>query len=230
MALDDVYVLTVSARITGGIVQNSLAFLRTSATEPVTADFAAVAVDVKDLIRTQQTNTMTYESWKARQVRGANVTWPSSGKCNPIGGHLFEGTFTTNLPGGSASDALPPQCALVVTLRTSEVGRRRRGRFYHGGMIEANQANGVWNSSVLTPLETAWAAFFTKYAVVAPVSNFRLGIWSFRTASGCVARPTGGGHDRIDPPDPAAAFEDCTSYTIRSTVFTQRRRVAGVGR
>lgn len=230
MAVDDVYVLTVSATTSAGIIQNSLAFNRTVTTEPISGDFSTLAIAVKEIIRAQQTTALSYSSWKARQVRGADVTWPSGTDCNPIGGKLFEGLFTSNQLGLLGGDVLPPQCAAVVTLRTAQIGRRRRGRFYHGGMSEVNQNNGVWSSGLLTPLDAGWLSFFNTYTPAAPASGFRLGIWSYRTASGCETALGGKGHVRIDPPSPATAFEPCTTYVVRPTVYTQRRRVAGVGR
>lgn len=230
MAIEDVYVLTLSARSTAGIVQNSLAFIRTSSTEPIAGDFGALAVAIKDIHRSRQSTGLTYESWKARQVRGVGVTWPTGNDCNPVGGNLFEGLITSNGQGQLAGDGLPPQCALVTTIRTAKIGRRRRGRFFAGGFTETDQNNGVWGSTILTPVDAAWLAFFNTYTVAAPTGGNRLGIWSFRTASGCVANPTGKGHTRVDSPAPEQAFEPATTYTLRPTVYTQRRRVTGVGR
>jgi hypothetical protein len=230
MAIDDVYQVTVTSRLTGaGVAQNTFAFIRTTAAEPVNADFDSLAEAIKTIHRTLQNPVMNYSTWRARQVRGTGVTWPASGPCAPQGGKLYEGNVPSPLAGSGSGDALPPQCALVVTLKTALAGRRHRGRVYVTGWGEGDQVAGVWQSSILTTLATTWNTFMTAYAVVAPTSGFRLGIWSFRTASGCIPNPNASGHTRIDPPDAAQAFTAVSSYVLRNTVYTQRRRVSGVG-
>ena len=231
MAIDDVYVVTISANEPQGVLQNSMAFVRTTATEPITADFVTLGSAMKEISRTVQNSAIAYSTVKARQFRGGTVTWPSGPDCTPTGGAIFEGSLTGTLTGGATGqEMLPPQCALVTTLRTAQVGRRRRGRWYTGGLSELNQNGGTWVSSILTTLDGAWLSFFNTYTPSVPASGFRLGIWSVRTASGCVPGPNGKGHVRVDAPNPAAAFEPCTTYVLRNTVYTQRRRVLGVGR
>lgn len=229
MAVDDTYVLTVSSRSPAGVMQNSLAFNRTIETAPIAGDFATVAIAMKDLYRTSQSTGVTYVGWRARQVRGAGVTWPAGPDCNPIGGNLFEGLFTTNTTGGNPIGMLPAQCAMVVTMKTAQIGRRHRGRNYFSGLTEDNQDAGTWSGSLLTTIDANWLAFYNTYTPAAPVSGFRLGVWSYRTASGCAPNPVTHVHERVDPPSPATAFTPALTYTVRPTVYTQRRRVAGVG-
>jgi len=229
MAVDDVYQVTMMARNVGGLNMSTLAVSRTSTTEPVAADFATFASAFKDCFRIDQSSTHVYTTYRARQVRGANVTWPASGPCSPVGGNLFEGALLGTLNGSDNGQALPHQCAMVLTLRSATVGRRHRGRIYIGGWGEANQDAGVWATNFLSGVDGRFLNFVNAHNVAAPTDGFRLGIWSFRTASGCRQLPSGKGHERIDPPNPAQAFTPMTVHTTRSTVYTQRRRVQGVG-
>jgi hypothetical protein len=230
MAVDDVYLLTVSATQLSSLRQNTLAFRLTTEDLAEAADFATIAVAFKEVHRAVQSAGVTYTSWKARQIRGAGVTWPDSGTtCTPTGGQFFEGLFSTNTAGLDLNnDILPPQCALVTTLRSGQIGRSHRGRVFAYGFTEQVQQAGQWISAMLTPLGTAWTTFMSAYADDAPASGYQLGIWSQRIASGCRQLP-GGGHERTGPSNEAAAFTPAISHTIRTTVYTQRRRVTGYG-
>lgn len=229
MAIDDVYVVTVTASMASGVVQNSYAFNRTISAEPTITDFAALADDLKELNRVSQIAALTYRGWKARQLRGDAVTWPSDDKCNPVGGLYFEGLYTTNLPGLQTGEALPPQCAQVTTVTTGEIGRRKRGRSYMGGVGEDQQIGGQISTALITSRTTAWTTFMAEYGIAAPPSGFRFGVWSTRTASGCGVDEDNPTHGRIDPPHPELAFTPATGFAVRPTIYTQRRRVLGVG-
>lgn len=230
MAIDDVFILTTTANQLGSLRQNSLAFIATTETDPSVGIFAPIAADIKELYRLLQSNTVTYTTWRARQIAGAGVTWPDTGSnCFPTGGEFFEAAFSGSVTGADpAAEVLPPQCALVTTLRSGLVGRSHRGRVYGYGWTEAQQAAGVWSAGLLTSLDTAWNSFLTEYAVAAPVSGYRLGVWSTRIASGCRVNRDGT-HERTGPAQPEIAFTPVTSHINRTTVFTQRRRVTGHG-
>lgn len=71
--------------------------------------------------------------------------------------------WTAAIPAGTATTACPPQCAVVASLRTAQVGRQGRGRVYLP-MIPS----GSWleQTGLLTPTNrgnyaTAFAAFLT---------------------------------------------------------------------
>lgn len=63
--------------------------------------------------------------------------------------------LTAPIVGGSSSDALPPQVAMVISLRAPISGRRGRGRVYIPGLTEAAlDADGTIADTTRTP----WAA------------------------------------------------------------------------
>jgi len=231
VAVDDVYLLTVSSTQYGNLRQNTLALRATTETDPSVGVFSPIAVAIKDLYRANQNSSVSYTSWKARQIAGSGVTWPETGDdCSPSGGLFFEANFSGSTQGGAVGDGdgLPPQCALVTTLRTGLIGRSHRGRHFAYGFGETHQVGGTWQASILTPTATAWTAFFTAYAVTTPASGYRLGIWSTVIASGC-RRLENGDHVRFSDSRPELAFTPAESYINRSTVYTQRRRVTGAG-
>lgn len=230
MAVDDIYQMTVTAQSPAGFFQNTFAVSSLITTDPTSANFATLAADWVAIWRPQQSDTITWRSWRARQVRGGTVVWPTGTSCNPTGGFLLEGNITSNNNGADLGEALPPQCAMVITFKTGVIGRRARGRNYIFGFTEADQNGGTWAAATLSALETNIATFMTKYVPGTAGNFFRLGVWSYRTASGCEPNPTTHVHTRIDPPAPSLAFTPVTTHVLRSVVHTQRRRVAGVGR
>jgi hypothetical protein len=227
--IDDVYQVTLTSSVSNQVNMNTVAFRRTVATAIDATAFQTVADDLKELHRQNQSGGLAYVSWRARQVRGTAVTWPSGPDCTPVGGLWFEGTFTAPVAGVESGDLLPQQCAMVTTIRTGTIGRRYRGRFYAGGWSEVSQTNGVWITAHLSAIQTKWNTLFTKYVTDAATTGWQVGVWSYRIASGCAVVSPGGSHTRVESPNPGAAFTVASAFVTRPPVYTQRRRVVGVG-
>lgn len=233
MATNDVWKLTLTG-VAGASTAQSTGFFRckTATPEPNTAALATLATAFMNAFRPWQGGYATWRTWKAVQVRASSVSYTAR-PCLVTGGRGEEGTFTSGNTGqASAADPLPPQCALVVTLKTSLVGRSRRGRVYGWGLSENDQASGIWSTTKLGEAQTAWDAFLAIYrsnpAGTDPLWEY--GVWSHRIASGCVPRnqPPWGLVNQY-PPNPDDAFTGINSAVVKSTVHTQRRRVVGVG-
>jgi hypothetical protein len=229
MALGDVWKLQSFGRFLSQVNMNVFAVQMRSAGEPNAADFLALANDFKEANRLLQSPRFSYTGWRAVQVRADTITYPP-GTCKRVGGLFYEGVQTGTLTGGGSSpDDLPPQCAFVVTLRSNEIGRSRRGRLYIGGHTEDYQGGGTWTGTFMTNMTNSWNTFMAKYNFPTGTSpTFALTIWSERIATGCVQLP-GGGHSNVNPSNPDDAAIGVYSHTLRSTVHTQRRRVVGVG-
>lgn len=124
----------------------------------------------------------------------------------------------TSFPAVSGSaitgEALPPQCSAVLSWRTALAGRSFRGRSYLPGKGEAEQIGGVWSSTQLSALNAIAAQFLAVFGPSGTDLNWQFVVIS-RVASGAPRVPP------IGTP--------VISGAARSTVFTQRRRVAGVG-
>lgn len=229
MAIGDVWRLTLQSTFLGQIHQNTLFFECKTATDPTQAVMNALAIEVKDLHRTRQADIYKYERWKAVQVRGAGISYPPP-KYQRVGGLFLEGNFTSNQNGTMIdTQQLPPQCAFVITLKSPNVGRSRRGRIYVGGLTESQQQGGTWDPATVTAFQTTWTAFMAKYVWPSGTSpDFSLAVWSETIATGNKQKP-GGGYEHVANPSPETAGTGVIAVVHRTTVYTQRRRTIGVG-
>jgi len=230
VAAGDVYRINVQAVGQNSVYMNILAIQQIGAVELVQADFQAFADGFKEIWRGQQPDAITWRSWRAIQVFGANVDYNAE-PCKRVGGFAFEGNLSGTLGGAQAGqDPLPPQSALVTTLGSGLIGRRHRGRIYAFGWSETQQTAGVWSAAIMSALNTTFTTWFNKYKDAGTDPKIKLGIWSDRTAFGCELVGSPPVHQQVDAPNPAQAFTPVTGFTMRNTVSTQRRRAVGVGR
>jgi hypothetical protein len=229
MAVGDVYRLTINAVGLGHQFMNTYAFTMKSSPDPTDADATSLANGFKEISRVTQSNNITYQTWSLRQLYGGGVTVIQD-ECRRDGGIVLEGNFSGSVVGGSSTDMLPPQCALVWTIRTGLAGRRRRGRSYVFGFPESQQIAGTWIAAALTTMTTSLNTIYGLYGPSGTDPQFLLGVWSERTASGCVYQGNPPTYQNIETPHPELAFNMSNDYLIRPTVYTQRRRTLGVGR
>lgn len=118
------------------------------------------------------------------------------------------------VPGTAVGDLLPPQIALVVTLRSALAGRSFRGRCFLTGYAEsANGATGQASAGA----GTASSGFTVAIAGNLGASGFSLAI---------ISRPAPG----ASPPRPTGMVNNVIAHVVRDLVWdTQRRRaVAGI--
>lgn len=100
---------------------------------------------------------------------GVKALFPSSVTFTTVSLYYYTGGSTAalqaqnagiNTAGTSGSNALPNQCALVVTLQTGVPGRTKRGRSYLPTLaVNAITANGQLTSPTCTLIANAFAAF-----------------------------------------------------------------------
>jgi hypothetical protein len=229
MAVGDAWKVNVSSTGLGSKYLNTIAVIQKTASVAET-DFLALANAFKELARPMQGLWLTYTTYRAVQVRGGTVT-PVASECRRTGGFVFEGNMTGTLTGGiTTAEALPPQCALVITVKSSEFGRRHRGRLYFPGFQETAQDGGTWISSLQATIQTAADAFVDLYGEGGSSTAFTMGIWSERTATGCETTGNPPRLTNVETPNLAAAFTPMQTLLVRPTVFTQRRRGIGFGR
>lgn len=122
------------------------------------------------------------------------------------------------LAGGVATDNLPPQSAMVATLRTGFAGRSKRGRLYFGAFPESAQVDGVWDAAWVTAFQNALDAMVAALGLGGTDPDYQWGVWS---------RVLGG--EDPGPYNLAAGWTPITAAVVRSTVYTQRRRAIGIG-
>jgi len=230
MALTDVYKLVGDMTFATNRYQFTLALGSRLPGVPLQSDFQALADAFKEVCRPSQHNLLAYTTWEATQLWGPTMSI-NTPLCTRSGGLSFSGNFTAPLTGAATgTEPAAPQLACVTTLMTGQTGRRKRGRNYMCGLTEAGQAGGLFDNAFLSPLQTAWTSFYSAYGALAVTGSFFLGVWSERTATGCVPKVPGPGHVVIDTPHPESAFTASNGFRIRPVVYTQRRRTLGVGR
>lgn len=118
------------------------------------------------------------------------------------------------VPGTSASPALPNEVALVVTLRTGQVGRSMRGRLYiPGWATNALGAGNVAAAAVVTALNN-WAGQLTP----------TLAAQGYTFVIGQRARAAYTGVSGTQHPARAATSTQITSTTVRDNHWDSQRR------
>lgn len=134
----------------------------------------------------------------------------------PGTGATYSTTPTPTIAGddAAASDYLPQQCALVTTLYTALKGRSYRGRVYHVGYREARQASGVWDATAKNPLDTWCTNMLARYGSAGTSTDYQWVVISRYL-------------DHVKRATPVGTV--INSFATRTTVYTQRRRVTGVG-
>lgn len=116
---------------------------------------------------------------------------------------------------GAATEPLPQQCALVTTQRTALAGRAYRGREYEGGLLESAQNQGIWTAGALGNSLRHQNWLLDRYGPAHTNTNFTWAVISRYL-------------NNVKRGVPVAT--PITSFTQRGIVYTQRRRVVGVGR
>ncbi len=118
----------------------------------------------------------------------------------------FDYSYPSLQLGSRGGDPLPPQAAGVITWTTGRVGRRFRGRAFLWAAGEGDQAGGAF-----TPTYQAIMSAFAEAAQYIgdgiATSHYQQVVYSRKFT---LATPING-------------------HVVRNTVYTQRRRVSGVG-
>lgn len=115
--------------------------------------------------------------------------------------------WTSSVPAGTATTACPPQCAVVASLRTAQVGRQGRGRVYLP-MIPS----GSWleQTGLLTPTNRG---------------NYASAVAAFLTA--CTIDDTGTGGPAVTPIVTGSGYQNYATINavrVGDVVDTQQRR------
>lgn len=132
---------------------------------------------------------------------------------NGVKVRLLESQFppfikTINLAGGFGfDDEISTVQAFIMRLRSSEIGRRGRGRLYLAGVLKGWTKNGLVTDTIINSWNNR---FITLMGVYGPSgsSNYRL---------------------QICPSKPPFQLRAVTSLQLAPTLGTQRRRNIGIG-
>ena len=198
------------------------------------ADFSALATAFKDIARSQQVSGLAYQSWTAKQVAGAGVTYDTT-TCKPSGGDQYTAAFTTNPNGGTTGQPVPAAFeACVVSLRGVAAGRSHRGRVFYAGINLGNAPDpDHFGGAAITALNNALA---TALSTTIPAAGpFEWTVFSRVIASGCRSVPTvvNGKVRHVLTHVQAASATDCFTPVVTATasnlIAPMHRRKIGVG-
>lgn len=110
----------------------------------------------------------------------------------------------------------PPQCAVVVSLKSNSTSRRQNGRFYIPALPAAYCLEGRLNGEAEGLAIAFGTDFLTRFGEVQHTSGYQVGVWSRLTAG--------------QPPNfLPTAFTPINRVVVRKVIYTQRRRTIGVG-
>ena len=135
----------------------------------------------------------------------------------PPGNWPLIATTTNGVSATGGAVMLPPNVALVGTLRTASAGQGFRGRLYQPGAASAeDQAPGTAAATLVTAL-----------------TNWMVTIKAAMTAGGltwCIAQPARAaytGHGGRQHPARSAGMADITTTLVRNNIFDSQRRRSG---
>lgn len=196
--------IRVSARCAGTSNQdivNVFHFRVASAMSGLDADLVS---DLKTHMETAfaELNSVQSNSVNPIDLKIDKVTWNGSDEAvvYNFGTYPWGGAYNPSASG----DDLPPMVTGLVKLLT-HLGKVY-GRKFIGGMMEAGNVSGFYNSAVVTAL-TNFAALFITLITGASGNTYEAGVLSKKTA----------------------AFQKFTSARVDSVYATQRRRRIGSG-
>lgn len=229
MAVDDVYLLSLKALLNGQQVVNTFAFRRLVAAEPTATQFGVLATAIKDGLRQDQVNDLTYQDWRALKVRGSGVTYSTTApfRTSTV---AYAGPFTGTLTGASTLSPDVNQAATVLSISTALAGRRHKGRVFIAGMYAtAHGDDSLLSTAFISAVVLHAIGALDDYIVGGTDTTWRLGVWSDRTAMN-VALSNTWPRTRISmgTPDPDSAFSDAEGLDVRQYIGNQRGRRPGI--
>lgn len=173
----------------------------------------AVTPTVAEALRAAISGSAAYTAWKAHLHTSCAFASVGLRDLRSANQPIEESTGAAN-PGTGAVDPLPPEVALVATLRTALAGRSFRGRVYLCG----------FDAGALTATGNATAGTVTDG------TNFMSEVASALTAEGmtlCIAQPARAAYTSPNGTVHAArpaATADVTSQLVRDGIFDSQRR------
>jgi len=205
MAVNDLYVLKVVGSLFGQTTINRFYYIETR--EHVGPPSAETTLE-------DRFHTIVMPAWRPCVSSDWKHSSTSVQRVKPA--PLLEATVITHGQpadqGTRSPDALPPQAAAVIKWHTGFAGRANRGRSYLAGIAEADHTGGIISSAVVLA-----ALNVLKDSLLAQLGLILFGEWDPVVRS---LRLNGAPRD--------IALRK-TAGSVRSIIYTQRRRTVGVG-
>lgn len=211
MAVNDIYQLAVRGVANGQQHVHTLHFRENVATSGSPED--VLIDDWQGACRTAYRNLFQADNTPVLVIVAARV---AAAGALPVPVERAEAGATQVGTRTVAGDSLPPWLACVNTVRTGLAGRRHRGRYFLGGLREADQDGGVLNSTYIALAQAYADTLKGRFMPPSSISNFGLGVFSRLTWNG-------GAGGLIN------SFTPATTIVPRNLVASMRSRKAGHG-
>ncbi len=146
-----------------------------------------------------------------------NITYK---QVSPILGEEHIATPVTPAVGGNITTALPTFCSAVISIRTGQGGRSKRGRMYIPGLVAATD-----NQDFMDPADDLWLALIAFALCL--LEHFLPGdpVGSNSWSLGVYSRKIGGAAF----PYALSGFQGGTTFTPERAIATTRSRKFGRG-
>jgi hypothetical protein len=208
---NDIYQVVLNWQIEGQQCKNVLHFLCASGGGDADVDLHLIQVllsCIVDSLLPGLSNSATL----------TNITWK---KVSPLLGEEHVTTPVTPAVGENITTALPTFCSAVISIRTGQGGRSKRGRMYIPGLVAATD-----NQDFLDPADDLWLALIAFALCL--LDHFKPGDPPATTNSwslGVYSRKLGGSSF----PYGAAGFSGGETFTPQRAIATTRSRKFGRG-
>lgn len=205
--LGDIYAVSVIYNLPGGIAQTNYGF-QCIATVAGEAQQALGAAFQTALLKNTSGGLLhgTHNSVSSSRL------WVTDVKPGELATYIR--TYSAVAGDEASGEALPPQCAAVLSLRTALKGRSYRGRVYLPGMGEVSQSGGTWIAAQQAKYATIAAQLLAVFGPSGTNTDWRLAVISRWL-------------NKVERATPVAV--EVNAISADNLVRTQRRRVVGVG-
>lgn len=161
-------------------------------------------------------NSVIVPFWAVAQVNTHQYLTNFAQEIYPLPLDAAFATPATAVATGGSGSPPPSYCAIVFQLRTGFANRRKRGRFFMGGLWGFQHNGSVVNPAAYVLLQNFINNMSGALLGASPSTGYRLGVLSRATA----------GHTY--PLNPAG-FTPVTAISYTTVLGVQRRRKKGVG-
>jgi len=170
--------------------------------------------NVADTMFTAMTGFAGWANWLAALATDTSFIGFDIRDMRVANAPLLQHSFTA-IPGTGTGGPLPPQTAIVLTLRTASAGVQFRGRIFCGGLATGNMdATGHISAAGLGAPVSYYNSINAGFAAIG---------WGFGIAQR--ALPDRPGHGGVTLPARNPACIPVTANIVRDNIFdTQRRR------
>jgi hypothetical protein len=155
--------------------------------------------------------------YRALVTSGLAISRYSCRSLIPYNTDFYETFPSPTLAGTGGTTPVPPVCAGIITWRTGQPGRRKRGRTYIAGISQTQHTGGRLSASFITTWMNAFGnQALSLWAAGGSSATTEIGVWSRLNAG-------------PSPPFDPAGFQVITAFTAQPAMGSMGSRRFGRG-